>query len=182
MSTTVVTRGKLEVYDREQKPLPPAWAVDKSGRAATDAERILEDMLHRVGGGILPLGGEGELYGGYKGYGLAVMVDILCAVLCGGVFGPEVFDTEVSSARVSHFFGAISIDRFRDPAAFRSDMDKMIRQLRNTSRAEGAERVWVAGEKEFEHHQRAEKEGIFMSDATIAELKKLATEFQVAFL
>lgn len=78
---------------------------------------------------------------GYKGYGLAVMVDILCAVLGGAAFGPDIRDTETSSARVSHFFGAIRIDRFRDPAAIRRDMDRMLSQLRATPVAEGAERV-----------------------------------------
>ena len=101
-----------------EKDLPINWAVDKTGKSATNAGSILEDMFHRYGGGILPLGGIGEQFGGYKGYGLAVMVDILCAVLCGAPFGSEICDTETSSARVSHFFGAVKIDRFREPDSF----------------------------------------------------------------
>ena len=79
-----------------------------------------------MGGGNLPLGGMGKEFGGHKGYGLAIMVDILCAVLCGAAFGPAIADIPSSlSDRVSHFFGAIKIDRFRDPEEFRRDMDKM---------------------------------------------------------
>jgi L-2-hydroxycarboxylate dehydrogenase (NAD+) len=173
MATTVVTRGKIEVYDRLGKPLPAGWAVDRTGTPATDAHRILDDMLHRVGGGIMPLGGAGELHSGYKGYGLAVMVDILCAVLCGAPFGPSVADTETSSGRVSHFFGAIRIDTFRDPAGFRHDMDRLLRGLRTTPPAEGAERVYFAGLKEFEHEQEAAKEGVPLLRQTYNDISQI---------
>jgi L-2-hydroxycarboxylate dehydrogenase (NAD+) len=153
MSTTVVTRGKIEVHERLGKELPAGWAVDRTGRTATDTSTLLDDMFHRVGGGILPLGGAGEDLGGHKGYGLAVMVDVLCAVLCGAPFGPGLSDTETSSGRVSHFFGAIRIDRFRNPQEFRRDMDRMLRGLRSCPPAAGAERVYFAGQKEFEHEE-----------------------------
>ncbi|MFA6815475.1 MAG: Ldh family oxidoreductase [Lentisphaeria bacterium] len=179
MSTTVVTRGKIEVYASKNLPLSHNWAVDKSGKSATDPEKILHDMLYRYGGGILPLGGEGEQFGGYKGYGLAVMVDILCAVLCGAPFGPDICDTELSSARVSHFFGAIKLDRFRDPEAFKNDMDKMLRQLKDTPTAEGSERIYVAGEKEFKNETKNRCNGIPLSFPTYENLQKIAAEFEL---
>ncbi|MBL7201408.1 MAG: Ldh family oxidoreductase [Anaerolineae bacterium] len=170
MATTVVTRGKIEVYDRLGRDLPSGWAVDKTGTPASDARAILDDMYHRVGGGIMPLGGAGELFSGYKGYGLAIMVDILCAVLCGAPFGPAVADTETSSGRVSHFFGAIRIDTFRDPAAFRQDMDRMLRDLRDSPPAEGAEQVFYAGQKEFEHEAECLRLGVPLLSVTYDEL------------
>jgi len=160
MSTTVVTRGKIEVYERLGKELPQGWAVDKTGRSARETQSLLDDMFHRVGGGILPLGGEGELFSGYKGYGLAIMVDILCGVLCGAPSGPDLADTATSSARVGHFFGAIKIDTFRNPRAFRQDMDRMLERLRNCPPAEGAERVYFAGQKEFEHEVECSRLGV----------------------
>lgn len=176
MSTTVVSRGKIELYASRKQALPYNWAVDKSGRSATNAENILHDMFYRSGGGILPLGGEGEQFGGYKGYGLAIMVDILCAVLCGAPFGPDICDTELSSARVSHFFGAIKLDCFRAPEAFKKDMDKMLRQLKNTPAAEGSERVYVAGEKEFENEEN-HRNGVPLSFPTYETLQNIAAEF-----
>ena len=160
MSTTVVTRGKIEVYDRLSKELPEGWAVDKTGRPAHDPHTLLEDMGARVGGGILPLGGLGEDFGGHKGYGLAAMVDILCAVLCGAPFLSSVADTATSSARVSHFFGAVQVERFRDAAAFRQDMDHFLRELRQTPPAEGEERVYFAGQKEFECEAETARLGV----------------------
>lgn len=180
MSTTVVTRGKIEVYDHKKETLPAGWAVDKTGRSATDPHSILEDMFSRVGGGILPLGGEGEMFGGYKGYGLGVMVDILCAVLSGAPFSTDVSDTKTSSARVSHFFGAIRIDRFRDPVEFRRDMDEMLRRMRDAPPAEGCERVYFAGQKEFEKEAECRKIGVPLLKSTYDELVGIGIEEGVA--
>jgi LDH2 family malate/lactate/ureidoglycolate dehydrogenase len=179
MSTTAVTRGKIEVCDREDKALPLGWAVDKTGRPATDAKTILADMQDRRGGGILPLGGAGELFGGHKGYGLAVMVDILCAALSGAPMGPDVFDTATSSARVSHFFGAIRVASFRDPAAFRSDMDRMLGALRETPVGEGESRVYFAGQKEFEEEDRCAREGVPLSVKTYESLRDIGRDIGV---
>ncbi|MBB6479993.1 Ldh family oxidoreductase [Spirochaeta isovalerica] len=160
MSTTVVTRGKVEVYERLDKELPDGWAVDKTGRPAKDARSMLDDMQNRVGGGLLPLGGMGKAFGGHKGFGLAVMVDILTGVLSGASFGQGVFDTEESSARVSHFFGAIDISRFRDPDDFRRDMDDMLREIRRSPPAEGEEQVYFAGLPEMEKERENNRIGV----------------------
>lgn len=179
MSTTVVTRGKIEVYERLGKELPEGWALDRYGRPAKDAHSLLEDMLYRVGGGILPLGGAGEEFGGHKGYGLAIMVDILCAVLSGAPFGPALSDTPESSGRVSHFFGAIRVDIFRDPGAFRRDMDRMLRALRECPPAEGATRVYFAGLKEFEHEDECRRLGIPILARTYSQLCAIGNEYGV---
>ena len=76
MSTTAVTRGKIELYEREKKDLEPGWAVDSKGKTAVNPESLLEDMFHRMGGGLVPLGGDSECHGrtqgirhgGYGGY------------------------------------------------------------------------------------------------------------------
>ena len=180
MSTTVVTRGKIEVYNRLNEELPVGWAVDKTGRAARDPHSLLVDMGQRVGGGILPLGGMGEKFSGHKGYGLAVMVDILCAVLCGAPFLRDVADTGTSSARVSHFFGAVQIDRFREPRAFRHDMDAMLRSLRECPPAEGEERVYFAGLKEFEHEALCERLGVPLLKQVYQDLCAIGDRWGVA--
>jgi LDH2 family malate/lactate/ureidoglycolate dehydrogenase len=179
MSTTVVTRGKIEVYDRLEKALPDGWAVDKTGRSAKEARSMLDDMQNRVGGGILPLGGLGKAFGGHKGYGLAVMIDILCAVLCGAPFGQNVYDTAESSARVSHFFGAIKISCFRDPQEFRHDMDKMLQDLRECPPAEGEERVYFAGLPEFEKEQESNRIGVPLLKKTYNNICEIGKEWDL---
>ncbi len=180
MATTVVTRGKVEVYDREQKPLPGGWAVNTKGVGTSDAHSLLEDMLYQRGGGILPLGGEGELFSGYKGYGLAEVVDIMTAVLSGGVFGQAVMDSQATSARVCHFFGAIRLDLFRDPEEIKSDMDRLLDELENAEPAEGCERVYYAGLKEHEAEAESARVGVPLSEKVAAQLRQIGEELGVA--
>ena len=181
MATTVVTRGKVEVYEREGKPLPAGWAVDTRGRGTSDAHRLLDDMLYQRGGGIMPLGGEGELFSGYKGYGLAEVVDIMTAVLSGGVFGQAVMDSEATSARVCHFFGAIRLDLFRDPDEIKTDMDRLLDELERAEPAEGRERVYYAGLKEHEAEETCERRGVPLSAKVAAQLKEISEELGVSF-
>lgn len=176
MATTVVTRGKIEVYSRLGKELPEGWAVDKTGRSAKDPTALLDDMVKRAGGGILPLGGLGEMFGGHKGYGLAIMVDILCAVLCGAPFGPAIADMPTTSGRVSHFFGAMRIDAFRDPVEFKRDMDRLLYALRTAEPAEGEERVYYAGLKEWEKEEINREAGLPMVMQTYNQLDAIGRE------
>jgi LDH2 family malate/lactate/ureidoglycolate dehydrogenase len=176
MATTTVTRGKVEVYEREGKKLPPGWAVDARGLGTGDPVSLLEDMLYQRGGGLLPLGGEGEDFGGYKGYGLAVMVDILTALCSGGVFGAAVKDSEQSSARVCHFFMALRLDLFRPPEDFKRDMSRMLEDLENLPPAEGAARVYYAGLKEREAEAESARRGVPLAEGVWETLKQTAED------
>lgn len=179
MATTVVTRGKIELYHREKKQLPEGWAVDAEGHPASDPASVLERLTYQGGGGILPLGGLGELLGGHKGYGLALMVDILCGILSGGAFGPDIVDVPGSAARVSHFFGAIRIEAFRDPGEFRRDMDALLRRLRNAPPAKGQDRVYFAGLKEREQEAMCARWGIPLPANVYAQLNELGDAYGV---
>lgn len=179
MSTTVVTRGKIEVYERSGHDLPPGWAVDSSGLPAKNAASLLESMFHRRGGGIVPLGGDSEESGGHKGYGLAVMVDILTGLISSGGVGLDVMDTDVSSARVSHCFAAMRIDLFREPAEFRAEMDRMLSALRSCPPAEGQDRVYYAGLKEAEAEDEAERSGVGLDARVYDRLSSLGAEFGI---
>ncbi|MDR1910051.1 MAG: Ldh family oxidoreductase [Spirochaetaceae bacterium] len=180
MATTTVTRGRIEIAEREGRAIPPGWAVGVNGKATTDPARLLEDMLYLRGGGLLPLGGEGTATGGYKGYGLAVMVDILCALTSGGTFGADVRDSETTSARVCHFFLALKLDMFRDPAEFKRDLSKMLRDLSSLSPAEGAERVYYAGLKSRENEEECGRLGVPVAGGVWAGLGEIARRLGVA--
>lgn len=181
MATTCVTRGKVEVYEREGKPLPSGWAVNARGAPTSDARRLLEDMLYQRGGGLLPLGGEGDALGGHKGYGLAVLVDIMTAITSGGAFGKAVMDSEATSARVCHFFGAARIDVFRDPDEFRADMDRLLAELSSAEPADGRGRVYYAGQKEHEAEALCDIEGVPLAAAVAARLAELGAGLGVEF-
>ena len=180
MATTTVTRGKVEVYEREGKKLPPGWAVDTRGLGTADPASLLEDMLYRRGGGLLPLGGEGEAFGGHKGYGLAVMVDILTALCSGGVFGGAVRDSAQTSARVCHFFMALRLDLLRPPEDFKRDLSRMLKELETLKPAEGAARVWYAGLREQEAEAESARRGVPLAEGVWETLKQTAAELGVA--
>jgi LDH2 family malate/lactate/ureidoglycolate dehydrogenase len=181
MSTTTVTRGKIEVYNREGLSLPSGWAVDPRGVVTSDAAQLLDDMLFQRGGGLLPLGGAGEELGGHKGYGLAVLVDMMTAILSGGTFGKSVKDSEATSARVCHFFGAIRLDLFRDPDELKNDVDALLSELNETPVAEGQDRVLWAGQKEQEAEARANLEGVPLSMNVVSQLRTIGKDLGIAF-
>ena len=154
-------------------------AVDAKGRPGTDPAEILHNLTFQVGGGILPLGGLGEALGGHKGFGLSVMVDILCGVLSGSAFGSGISDEPGSSARVSHFFAALQIASIRDPIAFRQDMDRMLADLRNSPPAEGTTRVYFAGLKELESEAMCEQRGIPLTRKVYDQLVEVGSAWGV---
>ncbi len=185
MATSTVPRGKLEVYNRQEKPLPLGWATDETGEPTTDAARVLGNFLKLAGGGLLPLGGAGELFSGYKGYGMALLVDILSGVLPGAGYANNIYlkDEQGKSrpANVGHFFGALRVDGFRPVEEFKATMDDIIRRLKETPKAAGQERIYIHGEKEYEMAADRAENGVLLHPKVVADLKAMSGEFDVAY-
>src|ERR1700733_2355196 len=156
MATTGVTFGRLEVSERKGKALKPGWAVDAEGRETLDPATAMTK------GALLPLGGYGTGNGGHKGYGLGALVEILCGVLAGGLFGTSLGLDErgLHGGTVSHFFGAFRIDALRDGDAFRRDLDRELRTFDESTPVPGAGRVVTAGEPERAFTERYRSEGV----------------------
>lgn len=161
MATSVVPIGKIEVANRKGKKIPVGWAVDKKGLPTNNAGEVLS------GGAVLPLGGDAE-FSGYKGYGLSVMIDILCGVLTG-----TGFLNLVKEGSVGHVFCVIDIAKFRGLRKFTSTMDEMIRMLKNSVKAEGEDRIFIAGEKEFEKEREYMKNGILLDKNVFESIQSL---------
>lgn len=178
MATSVVPRGKLEVLDRKGLPMPPGWAVDETGRGSTDPKRVLNAMAKRLGGGILPLGGEGEEHSGHKGYGLALMVDVFSGVLSGAATGLGVNANE-QRPDVGHFFMALDPAAFRPLEEFKRDIDRLARELKESPKAQGQGRIYVHGEKSFARMERFRREGIPLEAKVVEAMKKIGSELGV---
>jgi LDH2 family malate/lactate/ureidoglycolate dehydrogenase len=185
MATSTVPRGKLEVYHRQEKPLPMGWATDEHGVPTADAGRVLSNFLSRAGGGLLPLGGAGEELSGYKGYGMGLLVEILSAVLPGAAFLTSVYPNDADGkplpANLGHFFGAWRLDAFRAPAEFKTDMDRFIGELKGGNLAQGATRIYVHGEKEFEEADHRSEKGIPLGVKVEASLKQIAADLGIEY-
>ena len=157
-STTVVTLGKVEVYDKRGKPMPEGWTIDGAGQPCSDAHRMNESILSGGLGGILPLGGEGERTSGHKGYGLAIMVEALTGVLAQGMLSPAMFG---------------------DPAAIRARMSGYLQALRESEKAPGYSRIYTPGEKAHEAQQDRLQNGVPVEENTLAELRQIARELGI---
>ncbi|MEO6835908.1 MAG: Ldh family oxidoreductase [Candidatus Tumulicola sp.] len=174
-ATTTVPKGKLEVYKRKLMPLLPGWAIDRDGNMTQDPDEALR-------GALLPLGGFGTDGGGHKGFGLGLLVDILCGVLSGGAFGPTLPRvTDVKKGAISHWFGAFRVDGFRDVAAFKADMDRELRYFKDSARVPDADRIYVAGEPEFEKTAYHREHGVPVHVKVWDGLAQLAGELGIPF-
>lgn len=185
MATSTVPRGKVEVYNRQNKPMPLGWATDETGTPTENARRVLDNFIAHAGGGLLPLGGAGEEMRGYKGYGLALLVDVMCAVLSGAAYAnlvyPKTAEGKPLPSNIGHFFGAWRIDAFRNPDEFRASMDDFQKRLKHSPKASGAERIYFPGEKEYERTRDQLKNGILLEAKVATDLQAIARETGVAY-
>ncbi len=175
MATSIVPIGKVTYYDKAQEKLPTGWAIDSSGNVTNSPKAVLD------GGALFPLGGPDYLRG-YKGYGLAMLVDILSGVLSGSAFGKNVANPKNNKpANVGHFFAAIRLDAFRDPNDFKNDLEALFDQLKSAEKAEGQDRIYIHGEKEFELAEKYKKEGIPLLEEIVKSLVQAGNEINVPF-
>ncbi len=176
MATSTVPRGKLEVKARLEEPIPDTWATDERGEPTTDAQRVLDNLLERKGGGLLPIGGVGMLNGGHKGYGMAAIVDIFSGVLSGGAVGKDVYGKKGQPAEVAHFIGAINPAAFTGLDSIAKKMDYYIDMLTGSEKAPGQDRIYVAGEPEYENADK-NKVILTLQDKVFKILNEIGSEF-----
>jgi LDH2 family malate/lactate/ureidoglycolate dehydrogenase len=173
MATSVVPHGKLEVAARRGEQLAEGWALDADGHVTADTGRALL-------GSLLPLGGL-ELTSGYKGYGLALAIELLAAVLPGATYGPLV-STMWRPGRPSdlgQLFMAINIAAFDDVASFKARAADLLRRVKDTPLADGVAEILIAGETEERAAIRSRQLGVPLEPAVLHALRALATRLAI---
>jgi len=176
MATSVVAAGKLEIARREGTSIPKGWAIDKEGKPITDPTKRV-----RGEGGLLPLGGTPTL-GSYKGFGLGVLVDILCGVLSGSsasILWKSAPETRGNAG--NHFFGALRIDSFLPVENFKKSMDEMIEAFEALPKLPGVKKIYAAGGYEAEIEKNRKANGIPLNSKVIQELQELAKELDIEY-
>ena len=150
-ATSITQRGKIELYARAEKDIPPGWVIDEKGQTKTNTHQILQDL--KVGKAALaPLGGIGEETAGYKGYGYATVVEILSSALQNGKYLKMVSgitDGKMVPSHLGHFFIAINVSAFIELELFKKISGDILRSLRSSKKAPEEERIYTAGEKEY---------------------------------
>lgn len=177
-ATSLTQRGKIEVYERLGKELPPGWVIDEKGNSKSDPTEVLKDLsAGKVA--LTPLGGIGEEGGGYKGYGYATVVEILSAALQGGSYLKMLSGIQNGQKvpyRLGHFFIAINISFFTELDEFKRIAGNILRSLRSSKKAPGFDRIYTAGEKEYEAWLYRKDRGIPVNRAVQKELIQMRNE------
>jgi uncharacterized oxidoreductase len=166
MATSAVAAGKVALAAARKEEIPTGWIIDSDGRQSTDPTRL------RQGGALLPLGGTE----GYKGSGLAAMVEILCGLLTGLGFGVEPTGRHNDGC----FMAVFNVAAFRPLAEFKKEVAEFARYLKATPPSEGSPGVFYPGEVEYICAQKRRKSGIDVEDATWEKLRALAREYGLA--
>ena len=178
-STTVVTRGKLEMYRKAEHELPAGWAVDHTGHATGNAELVLENIVSRAGGGILPLGGSEEKSGSHKGYGYGMLCELFSSIFSMGLTSNHTNTQEKGGT--CHGFMVIDPACFGDPQAIIDHLSTFLQELREAPKAKGRDRIYTHGEKEALAIERVKEEGVPVDVKTVLEMKDMSTYLGMDF-
>jgi LDH2 family malate/lactate/ureidoglycolate dehydrogenase len=183
MATTTVAANKVKVYEFHGKRLPPGWAVDGRGEPVTDAAQAMTYIFKRPEGGLTPLGGTPAM-SSHKGYGLAMMAQILGSTLTGSGFAAIHAQRRQPGDpdNIGHFFLALNPDAFREAGSFEADLDQMIDAMHGTPRAQPDVPVQVAGEPEAAQRAHREQHGIPIPAALDGRLHEICERWNAPYV
>ncbi|GAA3941199.1 Ldh family oxidoreductase [Actinomadura viridis] len=171
MALSEAALGKIRLAAQEDRPIPAHWATDAEGRPTTDPRAALAGML-------LPAAGP-------KGFGLALMIDVLAGVLSGGAYGSGVnglyADTTVPND-CAHFFLALDVAAFGDPGRFAQHLDDLLGQVTGARRAPGTDRLLLPGQLEAARAATARENGVPVGDAALRALMEEAARAGIALV
>ncbi|MHB0871537.1 MAG: Ldh family oxidoreductase [Chloroflexota bacterium] len=166
MANSVVAAGKIRICQKEGKPIPDGWALDRDGAPTTDPEAALKGILLAIGG--------------YKGYGITLMVDLLTGVLADSACGPRVKGMESSEvAGIGHAFMALDLSAFDEVAAFKARMDAYIEEIKSSRKAKGSEVIYLPGEPEYLRTRERMEKGIPLQPKVAEDLRAIGREYGV---
>ncbi len=180
-ATSVTQRGKIEIYARENKPVPKGWVIDEMGESKTNSREILQDLIDGKAA-LTPLGGIGEETGGYKGYGYSLVVEILSAALQSGAYMKMLLgykDGKKAPYPLGHFFIAMDVDAFNDVNEFKKISGDILREIRASKLAPGAKQIFSPGEKEYLNWMYRKDKGVPFNESLIAEFQSLCTNYKL---
>lgn len=178
-ATSIVQRGKVEIYAKMNKPMPKGWVIARDGTSKTRPKEVLDDLVQGQAA-LVPLGGIGEELAGYKGYGYATVVELLCSALQQGAYLKMLNGTDKTGRKIpyplGHFFLAIHVEAFTTLPAFKKTAGDILRQLRASKKMPGATRIFTAGEKEYLTKKERTKRGVPVNKATQREMIAMRDE------
>ena len=174
MAVSTAARNKIRVAAAKGEQLPPNWAFDKDGQPTQDPQKALDGL-------IAPMAGP-------KGFGLAVIMEILSGVLSEGLIGKELPRDAISSTDIfypthtSHYFHVIDVSRFCPIDTFKQRIKELSKQIHESHLAKGTSQIFMPGEIEFKTRIKRLKAGIPISETVLINLERLAKELNLSGL
>jgi L-2-hydroxycarboxylate dehydrogenase (NAD+) len=165
MATTVAAYGKVKAKAKRGEMMPEGWMIDRQGQPLLDPQRASEGFL-------LPIGG-------HKGFGLALVVGLLAGTLQGAAMGRDVVDfnqDHTTPTNTGQAILVIDLKAFGEPADFKSAVDRLVRDIRESERLPGVERIWLPGEQSHGRRGEYTATGIPIAAAVVTELDQLAEQ------
>lgn len=170
MACSVVAMGKILNAQKKGSDIPLGWGVDQRGNPTIKPQDVLN------GGFISPVGGA-------KGFGLALMVDILSGVLLGGAYGAgvkSIYQDIQKPNSCGHMFIAINISDFIPINMFKEHVDQMIRAIKNSKKSEGITEIYMPGEIEYNYKEKNKINGLKIPKIIVNELNEIAGSLDVS--
>jgi len=182
-ATSITQNGKFEYYARIGEDVHPGTAIGDDGELVTGDAGVALKRIRQGTAALLPVGGVGEALGGYKGYGFNMFVELLCCVLSDGYYCKQLNGVDENgqkcSPRLGHFFIAIDTDHFMGEDVCRRKAGDIARLARNSKKMPGAERIYTAGEKEYDIRM-ARVDGVPINESVQGELNLVREETGLA--
>lgn len=172
MASSQVARGKVRMHADRGEPIPEGWAIDERGLPTTDAAAGMR-------GSMVPMAG-------YKGYGIALVTEILASVLPGATLSvemPRAFleagSTMLDSWGSGHLAVAVNVAAFADPEEFKAEVDRLVTYMKETPAAEGSDSILVPGEPEWNTRRDRIRNGIPLNATVASQLDAFAREIGI---
>lgn len=185
-ATSITQNGKVEYYERIGEPVHEGTIIDSDGNPVTGDAGVALKKIRKGEAALTTLGGIGEALGGYKGYGFALVVELLSAILQDGAYGKDLDgkdeDGNIRPYQLGHFFIAIDTEHFMGEAVARKKAGDILRAIRASKRAPGEERIYTAGEKEWIVWQNRRESGVPINESVQGEMISVRDELRLDYV
>ena len=184
-ATSITQNGKVEYYERIGEDVHPGTIIDEDGNPVEGDAGVALKKIRNGTAALTTLGGIGEALGGYKGYGFAVAVELMCAALQDGMYGKDLDGKDengnIRPYHLGHYFIAIDTDHFLGEELCRKKVGDILRAIRAAKRQPDADRIYTAGEKEYDIWMSRKDSGVPINESVQAEMNKVRDEYNLNY-
>ena len=185
-ATSITQNGKIEYYARIGEDVHPGTIIDIDGNAVEGDAGVALKKIRNGTAALVTLGGIGEALGGYKGYGYAMVVELLSSVLQDGLYGKDLDGKDENGNKrpyhLGHFFIAIDTNHFLGEDLCRKKAGEIIRSVRASKKQPGAERIWSANEKEWNVWLQRKDSGVPINESVQGEMSKVRDDLKLDYV